>query len=35
MNKTKYVVMALDQNTGRIDSVRIDNSTFERVEEFK
>ena len=24
-----------DQNAGRIHSVRIDNSTFERVEEFK
>jgi len=27
--------MSLDQNAGRIHSVRIDNSTFERVEEFK
>jgi len=27
--------MSGDQNAGRIDSVRIDNSTFERVEEFK
>jgi len=33
--KTKYVVMSGDQNAGRIHSVRIDNSTFERVEEFK
>ena len=33
--KTKYVVMSRDQNAGRIDSVRMDNSTFERVEEFK
>ena len=33
--KTKYVVMSLDQNAGRNHSVRIDNSTFERVEEFK
>jgi len=33
--KTKYMVMSLDQNAGRIQSVRIDNSTFERVEEFK
>ena len=31
----KYVVMSRDQNAGRIHSVRIDNSTFERVEEFK
>jgi len=30
-----YVVMSRDQNAGRIHSVRIDNSTFERVEEFK
>jgi len=30
-----YMVMSRDQNSGRIQSVRIDNSTFERVEEFK
>jgi len=29
------MVMSRDQNAGRIYSVRIDNSTFERVEEFK
>ena len=29
------MVMSRDQNAGRIHSVRIDNSTFERVEEFK
>jgi len=34
-DKTKYVVMSRDQNTGRSHSVRIDNSTLERVEEFK
>jgi len=34
-DKTKYMVMSLDQNTGRNHSVRINNSTFERVEEFK
>ena len=34
-DKTKYMVMSRDQNAGRIQSVRIDNSTFERVEEFK
>ena len=34
-DKTKYMVMSLDQNAGRIQSVRIDNNTFERVEEFK
>ena len=31
---TKYMVMSRDHNAGRIHSVRIDNSTFERVEEF-
>jgi len=34
-DKSKYMVMSRDQNAGRIHSVRIDNSTFERVEEFK
>ena len=34
-DKTKYMVMSRDQNAGRIQSVRINNSTFERVEEFK
>jgi hypothetical protein len=34
-DKTKYMVMSRDQNAGRIHSVRIDNSTYERVEEFK
>jgi len=34
-DKTKYMAMSRDQNAGRIHSVRIDNSTFERVEEFK
>ena len=34
-DKTKYMVMSRDQNAGRIQSVRMDNSTFERVEEFK
>jgi len=34
-DKTKYMVMSRDQNAGRIQSVRIDNSTFERVEVFK
>jgi len=29
------MVMSRDQIAGRIQSVRIDNSTFERVEEFK
>ena len=34
-DKTKYMVMSLDQNAGRIQSAIIHNSTFERVEEFK
>jgi len=34
-DKTNYMVMSRDQNAGQIHSVRIDNSTFERVEEFK
>ena len=33
--RTKCIVMSRDQNAGRIHSVRIDNSTFESVEEFK
>ena len=32
---TKYMVMSRDQNAGRNHSVRIDNSTFKRVEKFK
>jgi len=35
VDKTKYMVMSRDQNAGRIHSVRIDDSTFERVAEFK
>jgi len=34
-DKTKYMVMSRDQNAGRNHSVRNNNSTFERVEEFK
>jgi len=34
-DETKYMVMSRDQNAGRIHSVRIDNSTVERVEGFK
>ena len=34
-DKTKYMVMSRNQNAGRNHSMRIDNSTFERVEEFK
>ena len=34
-DKTKCMVMSREQNAGRNHSVRINNSTFERVEEFK
>jgi len=34
-DKTKYMVMSRDQNAGQNHSGRIDNSTLERVEEFK
>ena len=34
-DKTKYMVMSRDQNTGRSCSMKIDNSSIERVEEFK
>ena len=34
-DKTKYMVVSRDQNAERNRSVRIDNSTFERVEDFK
>ena len=34
-DKTKYMVMSRDQNAGRNHSVRIYNSTLERVDKFK
>jgi len=34
-DKTKYMIMYRDQIAGQIHSVRFDNSTFERVENFK
>jgi len=34
-DRPKYMVTSQDQNAGRNHSVRIDNSIFERVEEFK
>jgi hypothetical protein len=34
-DKTKYMVMSRDQNAGRSQSMKTDNSSFERVEEFK
>jgi len=33
--KLKYMVMSRDLNAGRIHHMEIDNSSFERVEEFK
>jgi len=34
-DKTKYMIMSRDQNAGRSHSIKTDNSSFERVEEFK
>ena len=34
-DKTKYMVMCWDQNVGRSHNTKIENSSFERVEEFK
>jgi len=34
-NNTKYMVMSRDQNAGRNHSIKMDNSSFERVEEIK
>jgi hypothetical protein len=34
-DKTKYVIMSRDQNAGRSYSMKLDNSSIERVEEFK
>jgi hypothetical protein len=34
-DKPKYMVMSGDQNAGRNYSVKVDNSSFESVEEFK
>jgi len=34
-HKTEYMTVSRDQNAGRIHSVRIDNSSIERVDEFK
>ena len=34
-HKTKYMAVFRDQNGGRIYSVKMDNSSIERVEEFK
>ena len=34
-DKTKYTVMSRDQNAGRSHNMKTDNSSFERVEQFK
>ena len=34
-DKTKYVVMSRDQNAGGSHNIKIDNSSLERVEEFR
>ena len=34
-DKTKYMIMSQDRNSGRGQSVKIDNSSTERVEDFK
>jgi hypothetical protein len=34
-DKTKYMVASRDQNAGRSHNVKIDNGSFERVEEFQ
>jgi len=34
-DKTKYKVMSQDQNAGQSHSMKIDNNSFERVEQFK
>jgi hypothetical protein len=35
VNKTKYMVRSRDQNAGQRYSIKTDNSSFEKVEEFK
>ena len=34
-HKSKYMTVSLDQNAGRIHSMKMDNSSIERVEKFK
>jgi len=34
-DKTKYMVMSRDQDAGRSHGVKTDNSSFEKMEEFK
>jgi hypothetical protein len=33
--KTKYMIMSRDQNAGQNHKIKIDNESFERVEQFK
>jgi hypothetical protein len=33
--KTKYMIMSGDQNVGQNDNIKLDNKSFERVEQFK
>jgi hypothetical protein len=35
VDKTKYTVMSRDQNAGQSHNIKVDNSFFEKVEEFK
>ena len=34
-DKTKYMVMSRDHNAGRSHNIKLDNSSFERKEQFK
>jgi hypothetical protein len=34
-DKTEYIFMSRDLNAGRIHHMKVDNSSFERVEEFR
>jgi len=34
-DKTKYMIKSRDNNTGRSHSIKTDNSSFERVEDFR
>ena len=34
-HKTKYMTVSRNQNAGRIHSMKVDNSSIERVKEFK
>jgi len=35
VDKSKYIVASRDQNAGRSQNIKIDNSSFERVEQLK